>query len=88
LFLCADVKNKFKKIKNKNIILMYFQEKNTLKNNIYHILRHLVKYLKRFSELFIHIIKNLNVEVNNEKKNMSTMGRKSIPFFSCFLRIN
>ena len=29
-----------KKNKNKKIILIYFQIKNTLKNNCYHILKH------------------------------------------------
>jgi len=38
-FLCADIKNNFKKIK-KNIILMCFEMKNTLKNNHYHIPKH------------------------------------------------
>jgi hypothetical protein len=35
----ADVKNNFKKIK-KNIILMCFGMKNTLKSNGYHTLKH------------------------------------------------
>jgi len=41
LFWCADIKNNLKKLKI--IILMYFQIKNTLKNNYYHILDHWVK---------------------------------------------
>ena len=39
IFWCANIKNIFFKIK-KNIILMYFQVKNTLKRNCNHTLKH------------------------------------------------
>jgi len=54
LFWCANFKNNFKKIKK--IILMYFNIKNTLKNNHNHTPKHILTIASGFSESNIIII--------------------------------
>jgi hypothetical protein len=45
-FWYTDIKNKFFKIK-KNIILMHFQVKKILKNNIYHITKQTLRIITK-----------------------------------------